>query len=96
MSAAALFSVEHLRVDIPTAAGTLHAVRDVSFTLEAGKILGIVGESGAGKSLTRSRCLACCRNARAAAPRCCACAIATCSQCRNATSRHRFAGSASR
>ena len=47
-----LFSVEHLRVDIPTAAGTLHAVRDVSFALDAGKILGIVGESGAGKSLT--------------------------------------------
>ncbi len=46
-----LFSVEHLRVDIPTAAGTLHAVRDVSFTLEPGKILGIVGESGAAHNL---------------------------------------------
>jgi ABC-type microcin C transport system duplicated ATPase subunit YejF len=52
MSTAPLFSVEHLRVDIPTAAGALHAVRDVSFALDAGKILGIVGESGAGKSLT--------------------------------------------
>ena len=50
-----LFSVEHLRVDIPTAAGTLHAVRDVSFALDAGKILGIVGESGCGKIAHRAR-----------------------------------------
>ena len=47
-----LFTVEHLRVDIPTAAGTLHAVRDVSFSLSPGEILGIVGESGCGKTLT--------------------------------------------
>ena len=83
-----LFSVEHLRVDIPTAAGTLHAVRDVSFALDAGKILGIVGESGAGKSLTALALLG-------LLPQC-GCAIATCSQCRSATLRHRFEGSASR
>ncbi|EIC85232.1 peptide ABC transporter ATPase [Serratia sp. M24T3] len=32
--------------------GALQAIRDVSFTLKAGEILGVVGESGAGKSLT--------------------------------------------
>src|SRR5262245_64853390 len=47
-----LFEVEHLRVEIPTAAGVLHAVRDVSFALDQGKTLGIVGESGCGKTLT--------------------------------------------
>src|SRR5205085_1457995 len=47
-----LFEVERLRVDIPTAGGTLHAVRDVSFSLNQGEILGIVGESGCGKTLT--------------------------------------------
>lgn len=34
----------------PTGAGLLHAVDDVSFTLEQGKTLGVVGESGCGKS----------------------------------------------
>lgn len=34
----------------PTPAGALHAVDDVSFTIEAGKTLGVVGESGCGKS----------------------------------------------
>jgi len=44
--------VENLRVEIPTRRGTLVAVDDVSFTVDAGEILGVVGESGAGKSLT--------------------------------------------
>ena len=48
----ALLEVEALEVDFPRAAGTLHAVRDVSFTLDRGETLGIVGESGCGKSLT--------------------------------------------
>jgi peptide/nickel transport system ATP-binding protein len=51
-AAESLFTVDQLRVDIPTAAGTLHAVRNVSFSLNAGEILGIVGESGCGKTLT--------------------------------------------
>ncbi|MER1966362.1 ABC transporter ATP-binding protein [Castellaniella sp. GW247-6E4] len=49
-----LLQVENLRVEFPTRHGTLVAVRDVSFSVEAGRILGIVGESGAGKSLTGS------------------------------------------
>jgi len=48
----ALLNVENLRVEIPTRRGTLVAVDDVSFAVEPGEILGVVGESGAGKSLT--------------------------------------------
>ena len=47
-----LLSVRNLSVDIPTANGVLHPVRNVNFTVERGKTLGIVGESGCGKSLT--------------------------------------------
>jgi peptide/nickel transport system ATP-binding protein len=48
----ALLDVEHLDVRIPLAAGLLHPVRDVSFSLRRGDVLCIVGESGCGKSLT--------------------------------------------
>ncbi|MGE0769506.1 MAG: dipeptide ABC transporter ATP-binding protein [Hyphomicrobiaceae bacterium] len=51
---APLLQVENLRVEFPTRRGTLVAVHDVSFSIEPGRILGIVGESGAGKSLTGS------------------------------------------
>src|SRR6185312_4642159 len=50
----ALLSVEHLRVELPTRRGTLVAVDDVSFAIAPGEVLGIVGESGAGKSVTGS------------------------------------------
>ncbi len=52
-----LLSVENLSVNFRTYAGTVRAVRDVSFTLAAGEILGIVGESGCGKSVTASSLL---------------------------------------
>jgi peptide/nickel transport system ATP-binding protein len=45
-------SVRHLRVEFPTRRGTLTAVDDVSFDIMPGEVLGVVGESGAGKSLT--------------------------------------------
>jgi peptide/nickel transport system ATP-binding protein len=45
-----LLSVEGLSVDYRVGAGTFHAVRDVSFNLLPGKVLGIVGETGCGKS----------------------------------------------
>jgi peptide/nickel transport system ATP-binding protein len=48
----ALLGVKHLRVEFPTRRGTLTAVDDVSFEIERGEVLGVVGESGAGKSLT--------------------------------------------
>jgi peptide/nickel transport system ATP-binding protein len=47
-----LLEVDGLSVDISTPQGVLHAVRDVSFTLERGKTLCLVGESGCGKSMT--------------------------------------------
>lgn len=45
-----LLSVEHLKIEFPNRHGTEVAVNDVSLTVEAGEILGLVGESGAGKS----------------------------------------------
>jgi peptide/nickel transport system ATP-binding protein len=50
--AGSLLKVEHLRVEFPTRRGTLVAVDDVSFDIAPGEVLGVVGESGAGKSLT--------------------------------------------
>jgi len=48
----ALLSVRNLRVEFPTRRGTLVAVDDLSFDIAPGEVLGVVGESGAGKSLT--------------------------------------------
>lgn len=45
-----LLDVRNLKKYFTVARGTLHAVDDVSFTLEKGKTLGVVGESGCGKS----------------------------------------------
>ncbi len=44
--------VKHMVVDIATGRGTVHAVSDVSLDLADGETLGIVGESGCGKSTT--------------------------------------------
>ena len=46
----ALLEVRNLSKYFKVAAGELHAVENVSFSIEAGKTLGIVGESGCGKS----------------------------------------------
>ena len=48
----ALLRVENLRVEFPTRRGILVAVDDISFHIDEGEVLGVVGESGAGKSLT--------------------------------------------
>ena len=49
-----LLKVENLRIEFPTRRGTLVAVDDISFHIDEGEVLGVVGESGAGKSLTGS------------------------------------------
>jgi peptide/nickel transport system ATP-binding protein len=49
---AALLEVKGLRVEFPTRRGTLVAVDGISFAIAPGEVLGVVGESGAGKSLT--------------------------------------------
>ncbi|AMM23926.1 ABC transporter ATP-binding protein [Variovorax sp. PAMC 28711] len=47
-----LLDVQHLVVEFPGRRGTLRAIDDISFDIAPGEILGVVGESGAGKSLT--------------------------------------------
>ena len=50
----AVLSVRNLRVEIPTRRGVLRAIDDLSFDIAPGEVLGVVGESGAGKSITGS------------------------------------------
>src|ERR1041385_6614220 len=47
-----LLEVSNLQTHFPTRAGLVRAVDGVSFYLDAGELLGLVGESGCGKSMT--------------------------------------------
>ena len=47
-----LLEVDGLTVEFPSRRGSLRALDDISFSIAAGEVLGVVGESGAGKSLT--------------------------------------------
>jgi len=47
-----VLEIKNLRVEFPTRRGTLLALDDISFDIAPGEVLGVVGESGAGKSLT--------------------------------------------
>lgn len=47
-----ILEVKHLKKYFKTSRGMLHAVDDINFTIERGKTLGLVGESGCGKSTT--------------------------------------------
>lgn len=54
MSDQPLLQIRDLVVEFPTRTGVLRPVDQVSFSIERGEILGVVGESGAGKSMTGS------------------------------------------
>ena len=47
-----LLDIKNLSTHFGTSLGTVKAVNDVSFTLDQGETLGLVGESGCGKSVT--------------------------------------------
>ena len=47
-----ILSVRNLQVEFATRRGTLRAIDGVSFDIAKGEVLGVVGESGAGKSVT--------------------------------------------
>ena len=47
-----ILDVDNLKIEFPTRRGTLVALDGVSFSIAPGEVLGVVGESGAGKSLT--------------------------------------------
>lgn len=52
-----LLEIKDLRVEFPAKAGNIHAVNGVNMYVEKGEILGVVGESGCGKSVTLSNIL---------------------------------------
>ena len=51
-TAEVVLSVDNIVTQFKTAEGTVHAVNGVSFDVRAGELLGVVGESGCGKSVT--------------------------------------------
>ncbi|MDX8389221.1 MAG: ABC transporter ATP-binding protein [Mariprofundaceae bacterium] len=52
MQTAAMLEVHHLSLTIPSSRGAVEAVRGLSLTIRPGRVMGLVGESGCGKSLT--------------------------------------------
>ena len=52
-----LLEVEHLKKYFPSAQGTVHAVDDITFTLNEGETMGLVGESGCGKTTLGRTCI---------------------------------------
>lgn len=54
---AKLLEVEHLKKYFPSSRGTVHAVDDVTFSINEGETMGLVGESGCGKSTLGRTCI---------------------------------------
>ena len=52
MIKANVMEIKNLNVKLRTQARDMPVVKDVSFTLHEGKVLGLIGESGCGKSVT--------------------------------------------
>lgn len=52
MTSSRLIEIENLRVDIPAGASKAHIVKGVDFHVSRGEILGVIGESGSGKTIT--------------------------------------------
>jgi peptide/nickel transport system ATP-binding protein len=53
MTAEPVLSIRNLSLEFPVWRGALHALEDVSLHVAEGEIVGVVGESGCGKSVTR-------------------------------------------
>ena len=61
MTEPVLLSIEGVSVDLPTPRGNLRAVDQIDLAIGAGRTLGIVGESGCGKTMLSRAILNCCR-----------------------------------
>ena len=47
-----ILTLKHVSIDFPTPAGLVHAVKDLSLTIDPGRKVGFIGESGSGKTTT--------------------------------------------